>query len=143
MTTIFAKLSSDGKLPIGTKEALAVIFPRYADKEISIAIEERGNKISAPQRKYYFKVIVSGFMEHFTGYSKDEMHSALMKTVGGFNNPFVNPFTGEPDESRKSLRDLTKAQAEGYFTLCRKRGAELGLNIREPNEQDYVDYDNF
>ena len=141
MTTIFAKLSDDGKLPIGTKEALAVIFPRYSGKEISIAIEERGNKISDKQRKYYFKVIVAGFMEHFKGHSKDEMHSALMKSVGGFNNPFVNPFTGEPDESRKSLRDITRSQAEGYFTLCRKRGAELGLDIREPNETDYADYD--
>lgn len=139
MTTIFCTLGEGGRLPDATKQDLASILPNYAGKEVSISIEERGNKISDKQRRYYFKVIVSGFMSHFKGYSKDEMHSALMKTVGGFNNPFVNPFTGGPDESRKSLRDVTRSQAEGYFTLCRKRGAELGLNIREPNEEDYDD----
>lgn len=134
-------MQENGKLPEGVKQNLLTILPLYAGKHLLMTIEEWRDRISDKQRKYYFSVIVDAFLKHFkdSGCNKEEMHSAMMKTIGGFNTAFVNPLTGEPEDSRKSLNDLTKAQAEGYFTLCRKAAAIKGFDVPLPNERDYDD----
>lgn len=141
MTKLFCKIGDDGKLPIGTKETLARLIPQYAGKPLSIMLEETKDTASDRQRRYYFGVIVPAFQQYFADqgqrYDKDNLHDAMMRNIGGFNNPFVNPFTGEPDDGRKSYNDLTKAQAEGFHTLCRKWLAEKGVDCPEPNEEMY------
>lgn len=107
--------------------------------EITIRIDNaEKSSASSRQRRYYFGVIVPAYIDYFRGqgqaYDKDQMHDSMMRYVGGFNNPFVNPFTGLPDEGRKSYNDLTMPQAEGYHVLCLKWGAEHGFQIPMPNE---------
>ena len=139
MTTMYFKMLDTGKMPSGIKETLANILPKFAGKEMEMTIIEAKQSASAKQRRYYFGVIVPAFQEYFAeqNYDKDNLHDSMMRNIGGFNNPFVNPFTGEPDEGRKSYNDLTKAQAEGYHTLCRKWLAEKGIDCPEPNEEIY------
>jgi len=138
MTTLYMQILDDGRLPDGIKHSLATLLPSYAGKKINFTIEETKDTASDKQRRYYFGVVVPAYQQYFKekgqSFDKDNMHDAMMKSIGGFNNPFVNPFTGEPDDGRKSYNDLTKAQAEGYHTLCRKWAAEHGFDIPEPNE---------
>lgn len=138
MREFFFMVLESGKLPEGIKHTLARVIPEYAGKYVRLTLEEKQESPSDKQRRYYFGVIVEAYIEHFKAngkiLDKDQMHDSMMKTIGGFNNAFVDPFTGEPDEGRLSINDLTKAQAEGYFTLCRKWAAENGFDIPEPNE---------
>ena len=135
MREFFFKVLDNGKLPDGIKKTLANVIPTYAGKYMKLTIEEKRESPSDRQRRYYFKVIVPAFMKHFdNGLNKDQMHDSMMRVIGGFNNAYVNPFTGEEDAGRKSYNDLTSAQAEGYHTLCRKWAAENGFDIPEPNE---------
>lgn len=138
MRKLFFKVLEGGRLPDGVKQALLTILPPLAGKEVYLEIAEKKDTASDKQRRYYFKFIVGGFQKYYAeqgiNYDKDNLHDAMMKSIGGFNNPFVNPFNGEPDEGRKSYNELTKAQAEGYHTLCRKLAAEKGVDIPEPNE---------
>lgn len=135
------RVLDNGKLPSGIRETLAKLIPTYAGKHMKLTLTEAGNTASDRQRRYYFGVIVKSFVEHFSGkgetYTKEQMHNCMMRSIGGFSNPFVNPFTGEPDEGRKSYNELTKAQAEGYHVLCLKWGAENGFQIPMPDEADY------
>lgn len=131
----------NGKLPESIKVLLAGVFPKYAGKEIRLTITERKASASDKQRKYYFGVIVPAFAGYFLGngehYTKDQLHDSMMRSIGGFNNPYVNPFTGAPDDGRVSYNDLTTAQAEGYHTLCRQWLAERGVDCPEPHEVNY------
>lgn len=141
MTTLYMQMPENGKLPDGIRSTLATLLPRYAGKKINITIAETKDTSSDKQRRYYFSVIVPAFQKYFETqgqhYSKDNMHDAMMRSIGGFSNPFVNPFTGLPDDGRLSYNDLTKAQTEGYHTLCLKWGAEHGFQIPLPNEEQY------
>lgn len=128
-------VTDKGLLPESIRGTLKRVVPTYAGKKVQLTIEEYRDTASDAQRKYYFKVIVPAYIKHFGGEcSKEQMHNSMMREIGGFSNEYVNPFTGESDEGRKSFNDLTKAQAEGYFTLCRKWAAENGFDIPEPNE---------
>lgn len=138
MTTLTFCLLETGRLPQGIKETLARIFPALAGKKIRLIIEEDGETSSDKQRRYCRGVIVPAFMDYFAKQGKhfdnDTMHDQMMRVIGGFSNPYVNAFTGEPDEGRLSYNKLTKAQTEGYHTLCRKWAAEKNFDIPEPNE---------
>lgn len=141
MVQLFFKVLEGGKLPDGIKQNLLTLLPPLAGKEVYLTLEEKRDTSSHKQRRYYFGVIVPAFQQYFAGlgqnYDKDNLHDSMMRNIGGFNNPFVNPFTGEPDEGRKSYNDLTRAQAEGFHTICRKWLAEKGVDCPEPNEVDY------
>lgn len=134
-------VQDDGKLTDGSRQVCANVISSFAGKHITIEIAEKKDTSSSRQRRYYFGVIVPAFQQYFadqgTEYDKDNLHDSMMRNIGGFNNPFVNPFTGEPDEGRKSYNDLTKAQTEGFHTLCRKWLAEKGVDCPEPNEAEY------
>ncbi len=141
MKTLTFRVLDSGRIPEGTRHTLSLLFPAYAGKVLRLSISEAKETASDKQRRYYFGVIVEAFVDYFQSqgksYTKDQMHDSMMRSIGGFNNPFVNPFTGEPDEGRLSYNDLTTAQAEGYHTLCLKQGAEYGFQIPLPNEVDY------
>lgn len=143
--TLTFRVLDDGKIPSGIRHTLSLLFPAYAGKVLRLSISEAKETASDKQRRYYFGVIVEAFVDYFQSqgknYTKDNLHDAMMRNIGGFNNPFVNPFTGEEDAGRASFNDLTTAQAEGYFTLCRKWAAEKGFDIPEPNE-DLTYYEN-
>jgi hypothetical protein len=131
-------VGDDGKLTEDSRKTCANKIASFAGKKIHITIEESVEFSSESQREYYFAVIVPAFAQHFASkgqiFDKDQMHDSMMRGVGGFSNPYVNPFTGEPDGGRKSYTRLTKTQAEGYHTLCRKWAAENGFDVPEPNE---------
>ena len=138
MERLYCTVTGKGVLPEGMKDSLKGIIPKLAGESISITIKVKGQTPSVKQRKYYFGVVVPAFVEHFAEngdkISKDQAHDSMMRFIGGFGNPYVNPFTGEPDARRMSWNDLTVAQAEGYHTLCRKWAAENDFDVKEPNE---------
>ena len=130
------------KLVDASRQIIANVISTFAGKWIKIRVWEAEEAASNKQRKYYFAVIVHKFIQHYkeqgADYTKRIMHNSLMCAVGGFNKPFVNALTGEEQELRISYNDLSVKQAEGYHTLCRKRAAELGFNIPEPNEPEAI-----
>ena len=110
-------------------------------KQARVTLSWRLEKSSSKQRKYYFATIVPAFQDYWYAtngihYDKDTMHDMMMRSVGGFSNPLVNPFTGEPDCKRLSYNDLTMVQCEGYHHLCRAWAASKGVDISEPNENN-------
>lgn len=135
-------VGSDGVLPIYGRELCARTIARFAGQHIHITIEPAKEYSSDKQRRYYFDVIVGAYLEYFAKqgqfYTKDDMHDIMMRSVGGFSNPYVNPITGEPDSGRMSYTKLTKGQCEGYHTLCRAWAATKGFDIPEPNEGMYA-----
>lgn len=132
------KLDQSGILPKIGRMQCADRIKSLAGKHIKIKIWEAEDEASESQREYYFAVIVPAFMRHFAAedkcFDKTQMHDSMMRAIGGFSNPYVNPFTGEPDSGRKSYTALTKKQVEGYHTLCRQWAAEHDFDIPEPNE---------
>ncbi len=130
-----------GKLTDESRRIVGNYISTIKGKRIKITVSEFKESSSDKQRKYYFSVIVPAFIEHFAKegkvFDKDQMHDSMMRAVGGFSNPYVNPFTGEPDAGRLSYNDLTTTQCEGYHTLCLKWGAENGFQIPMPNEAIY------
>lgn len=136
------QVGDTGRLTDASRQIMANVIATFAGKWIKIRVWEEQESASDKQRKYYFAVIVSKFIQHFAEknrhFSKDDMHASLMCTIGGFNKPFVNALTGEEQEDRLSWNDLSKKQAEGYFTLCRKDAAERGFNCPEPNEPEAI-----
>lgn len=146
MPTLTFCMTEEGKLPIGIKESLARMLPAYAGKKMRMVIEEYKETTSDKQRRYYFGVIVKAYHRHFALQGRHieerQLHDTMMRHVGGFNNAFVDPFTGCPDSGRLSYNDLTKAQAEGYHTLCRQWAAEANppFDIPEPHEYTYLQY---
>lgn len=146
MRPLFFKVLEGGKLPEGIKQNLLTLLPPLAGKEVYLTIEEKKDTSSDRQRRYYFGVIVPAYQEYFAGlgqhYDKDNLHDAMMRNIGGFNNPFVNPFTGDEDQGRMSYNELAKIQVEGYHELCRVWLAEKGIQIPLPNEDlTYADYE--
>jgi hypothetical protein len=141
MKSFSFQVGDDGKLTDGSRRIMANVIASMPGKRIKIAVSEWKESSSDKQRKYYFSVIVPAFIEHFAKqgkvFDKDQMHDSMMRAVGGFSNPYVNPFNGEPDAGRLSYNDLTTAQCEGYHTLCLKWGAENGFQIPMPNETIY------
>ncbi len=133
------QITNAGHLPGQMHRAFDDLIRSLAGKLITIRVSSAETS-SASQRKYYFGVIVKAYVAHFAAkgkyYDKDDMHDMMMRAVGGFSNHYVNPFTGEPDCGRMSYNKLTKAQAEGYHTLCRQWAAEAkpSFDIPEPNE---------
>jgi len=131
-----------GRLTDDSRLIMANVIATMAGKRIKIAVSEWKESSSDRQRKYYFSVIVPAFIVYFGSqgkfFDKDQMHDSMMRFIGGFSNPYVNPFTGEPDAGRLSYNDLTTAQCEGYHTLCRQWAAANQFDIPEPNEnQNY------
>jgi hypothetical protein len=139
-------VDKNGVIPEYARKQCATEIAKRPEKHIKIKIWEAEETPSDRQRKYYFAVVVHKYCQHFINnesgkYSKEEkdaMHNSLMRTIGGFNKPFVNVITGEEDEGRLSWNDLSKTQAEGYMTLCRKRAAEKGFNVPEPHEDEAI-----
>ncbi len=135
------RTDSSGMLTKGARLVCANKIAQYPDQWIYITIEPKVEYSSDSQREYYFAVIVPAYVQHFAEkgrfYDKEQMHDSMMRFVGGFSNPYVNPFTGEPDAGRTSYTRLTKAQTEGYHTLCREWAARNGFDIPEPNEEPY------
>lgn len=132
-----------GRLTDASRQIMANVIATMAGKRIKIAVSEWKESSSDRQRRYYFKIIVQGFMDYFANrpenpmtFEKKIMHDQLMRAVGGFSNPYVNGFTGEPDAGRMSYNDLTTAQCEGYHHLCRMEAAKRGFQILEPNENE-------
>ncbi len=138
MLPLNAVVSDKGTLPPYISEQAKAIISRLAGKHIKIKIWESQNTASTSQREYYFAVIVPAYIKHFAlegkTFDKEQMHDSMMRFIGGFSNPYVNPFTGEPDAGRLSYNDLTVSQCEGYHVLCRKWAAENGFDINEPNQ---------
>lgn len=131
-------VTESGRLPQGIASTLTARLKELAGKKCTIKLEEASSSTSDKQRRYYFGVIVEDFIKYFISqhqhFTKEQMHDSMMRSIGGFNKPFVNPFTGEPDDGRISYNDLTTAQAEGYHTLCLKWAAEKGFQIALPHE---------
>lgn len=140
MQPLNAVVSLEGKLPPYISKLAGERIAALAGKHIKIKIWEAEESPSDKQRKYYFAVIVHKFCqylnEHGGNYSKEEMHDSLMRTVGGFNKPFINAFTGEEQHLRISYNDIGIKGAESYHTLCRKKAAELGFDVPEPHEDE-------
>lgn len=129
-----------GHLPPTEGRKIVDAIRRNEGKRVRVSVSEAVELASDKQRKYYFSVIVSAYQSYFAKqgkyFTKDQMHDSMMRSIGGFSNPYVNPFSGEPDPGRISYNSLTKKQTEGYHTLCRQYGAEnYGLDIPEPNEE--------
>jgi len=86
-------------------------------------------KISDPQRKYYFGVLVKEISD-YTGYSKDWTHRKLgwlFRQEKSKGTPFV-----------KSLTSLSTTETEEQNEAIRRWAAEtLELSIKTPNEIDY------
>lgn len=133
-------VGNDGILPVYGRELCARTIAKFAGQYIHITIEPAKEYSSDSQRRYYFDVIVGAYMEYFAKqkqfYTKDEMHDIMMRSVGGFSNPYVNPITGEPDQGRISYNKLTKGQAEGYHELARAWLATKGVQIPLPKEKE-------
>lgn len=138
MQPINAVVSPEGKLPPYVSKLAQERISALAGRHIKIKIWEAQKTASESQREYYFAVIVPAYVNHFAlegkRFDKEQMHDSMMRFIGGFSNPYVNPFTGEPDAGRLSYNDLTVAQCEGYHTLCRKWAAENGFDIPEPSQ---------
>lgn len=138
MTTLTFQITSEGRLPDGIRSTLARVIPTYIGKTVELILNEYRPKSSDKQRAYYFSVIIKAFQDYFhkkgTWYDTDDLHDMMMREIGGFKNPYVNPFTGEPDSGRTSYKKLTKPQCEGYHILCRQWLAEHGVDCPEPNE---------
>lgn len=132
------QVQDNGRITDDSRQVMANVIAGMAGKRIKIGVSEWKESSSDKQRKYYFSVIVPAYIVYFGArgkfFDKDQMHDSLMRSVGGFSNPYVNPFTGEPDAGRLSYNDLTTAQCEGYHTLCRQWAAEHDFQIPEPNE---------
>lgn len=141
MKTYSFQVQDNGQITTDSRQIMANVIAGMASKRIKIAVSEWKESSSERQRRYYFKVIVEAFIEYFSKvgkvFNKEQMHDSMMRSIGGFANPYVNPFSGEPDAGRLSYNDLTTAQAEGYHTLCRQWAAEHDFQIPEPNEVDY------
>ena len=134
-------MGKDGVIPVYGRELCARTIASFAGQHIHITIEAAKEYSSDNQRRYYFDVIVGAYLEHFAKkkefYTKDDMHDIMMRSVGGFSNPYVNPITGEPDQGRMSYNKLLKTQTEGYHTMCRAWASTKGFDIPEPNEGIY------
>lgn len=128
----------EGKLPVDVAKSIGRAIAELDGRYCQVTVGEYVPYSSDNQREYYFAVIVEAFLDHFAKQgktmSKEQMHDSMMRFVGGFSNPFVCPFTGEPDAGRTSYTRLTKPQAEGYHTMCRQWAAENGFDIPEPRE---------
>lgn len=129
-----------GVLPPYVSDRAKNLIKELAGKKIYITIDEYSVKSSNEQRRYYFGVIVRDCVKYFAVeekkvFTKEQMHDSMMRYIGGFSNPYVSPFSGEPDAGRVSYNDLTTAQAEGYHTLCLKWAAGKGFQIALPNEK--------
>ena len=143
MKTFSFQVGDNGKLTDVSRQIMANIIATLPGKRIKISVSEWKESSSDRQRRYYFKVIVEGFIDYFANrpenpmiFDKKTMHDQLMRAVGGFSNPYVNGFTGEPDAGRISYNDLSTAQCEGYHTLCRMEAAKRKFTILEPNENE-------
>jgi len=86
-------------------------------------------KITNPQRKYYFGVLIKEISD-YTGYSKDWTHSKLgqmFRLVRDKGTPFV-----------RSITELSTKEVEEMNEEIRRWAAEtLELSIKMPNEIDY------
>ena len=139
MPTISCFVQSNGTITDGARKDCATAISKFPNEHINITIEKKVEYSSESQREYYFAVIVEAFINHFAQnekkiFNKEQMHDSLMRAVGGFSNPYVCPFTGEPDAGRISYTKLTKSQTDGYHTLCRQEAAIRKFDIKEPNE---------
>jgi hypothetical protein len=136
-------VDGDGKPNEQIRNAVRDRFAELDGEPITLEINPCKETTSDKQRRYYFKIVVPAFIKHFAErkesplrFDTDTMHDQMMRAVGGFSNPYVNAFTGEPDAGRISYNKLTTAQCEGYHTLCRKWAAENKFNVPEPNENE-------
>jgi len=92
-------------------------------------IKKPEKKISDPQRKYYFGVLVKEISD-YTGYTKDETHGKLgwlTRKEEGKGIPRIRSITelstGEMEEKNEEIR--------------RWAATDLELSIKAPNEIDY------
>ncbi len=130
---------SEGRVPIEISREIAAIVVDNVGKYFKLMIGEDVELSSNKQLKYYCTVIVSAYQDCYREegkhYTKEDLHDAMMRTIGGFGLPYVNPFTGEPENRRISYGKLSMKQAEGYHTLCRQHAADRWkIEIPEPNE---------
>lgn len=134
----FKGLVSSGRLPREVEQAISNGVRFHEGKRVVVTVREEAKLSSENQRRYYFKVIVEAFQRHFKSlgqpFSKDNMHDAMMRGIGGFGKPFINPFTGQEEQGRISYMKLSTSAVEAYHHLCRMKAAELGFDVPEPNE---------
>jgi hypothetical protein len=128
---------SNGHFPAKERLRLSDAMRRMEGRRVAVKLYEPEAHSSNPQRRYYFSVIVQRYLEAFREagnvMDKDEMHLWLKQEVGKLWKEVLSP---DATRSRvlRSYRDLSTKEAEDYHTLCRARGAELGIDIPEPNE---------
>lgn len=100
---------------------------QLAGQPIEVVIRRRRAQRSHSQNAYYWGVVIAETAESF-GYEPDEMHSA-------WKLEFLKDHTEDKPFPRiKSTTELSTAEFETYLEQIRRKAAEYGCVVPEPNE---------
>lgn len=106
---------------------LRVYLQHLAGTPIEVVIRRRRAQRSHSQNRAYWGIVIAYTAEHF-GYDPEEMHSV-------WKLEFLKDHTEDKPFPRiKSTTELSTAEFEDYVAKIRRKAAEYGCDVPEPNE---------
>lgn len=138
MKTLTFKMLDSGRIPDGIKHTLSVLFPAYAGKVLRLSIEEVKKRRSNKQNRFWYGVMIPAirawFLEHGYNFDAQEVHEYMVRRV--WKHTEVVFIENEPYERRLSSTELTPHEWEVRLEITRAWGAERGLILPFPREDD-------
>jgi hypothetical protein len=98
-----------------------------AGKPLEIIVRRRRAQRSHAQNAFYWGVVIAITAE-YCGYEPDEMHEAWKLDLLTVHDE------GKPLPRVRSTTDLSTAEFEDYVERIRRKAAEMGCDVPEPNE---------
>lgn len=141
---IVYKLGSECALILESNRSIRRIFRQFSDVDFEVKIQRFRKSKSQAQLRYYFGVIVPRIIQYKWETDGERWSKADVEAYNymhilklQFKEKYLN---GKPVMiiSGKTLSDMNVQEAEDFFKLVRHHWAEIGCDIKEPNEGNFL-----
>lgn len=104
---------------------------RFPEGHVTVTVKVSRPQRSSQQNRFLHGVVIPLFAEH-CGYDVDDMKDVLALKL--IPKEITDPVTGEVTTVPGHTSELTTREFNDFLERCQRLGAEMGIDIPNPNE---------